>query len=132
MVVIRPVITGLLAVAALVAAKELLAQVPRDGAQVHEVAVAAARACVLLVLPARRLPEVRHRRELDVDGAPRVEAALSDDSRDRKWRLIACSSTVPLRLVEQKTCVPLDIHCQEHDCKCMVCGTKVQHAEAGH
>lgn len=36
----------------------LLAQLARHGADVHEVAVAAAAAAVLLVLPARGLPEV--------------------------------------------------------------------------
>jgi len=46
-----------------------------DGPQVHEVAVAAARARVLLVLPAGGLPEVGHGAELDQDGPPGVEAA---------------------------------------------------------
>lgn len=78
-----------IALAPLVAAEQLLAQVPGDRAQVHEVAVAAPRARVLLVLAARRLPEVRDGRELDVDGAPRVEAALQGAKKASEHRQMA-------------------------------------------
>ena len=46
-----------------------------DGLDVHEVAVSTTVARVLLVLPAGCLPEVRHRGELCIDGAPCVVAA---------------------------------------------------------
>jgi hypothetical protein len=54
-----------------------------DGPQVHEVAVAAARARVLLVLAAGGLPEVGHGAEFHQDGPPRVEAAAQALQRAR-------------------------------------------------
>ena len=62
--------------AGLVAAKEVLPEVAGDGLEVHEVAVAAAAARVLLVLPAGRLAEVGHGGELRDDEAAVVVAAL--------------------------------------------------------
>ena len=64
-----------------------------DGAKVHEVAVAAARAGILLVLPARGLPEVGDGRKLHQDGAPIVEAPCEPLERP------CCSILVP-------ACVP--------------------------
>lgn len=62
-----------------------------DGAQVHEVAVAAARAGVLLVLPARGLPEVRDGGKLHQDGAPIVEAPCEPLQRPRGSILVPAS-----------------------------------------
>ena len=54
--------------AVLVPPKQLLAQALVHGAHVHKVAVPASAARPLLVLPARRLAEVGHGRELHHDG----------------------------------------------------------------
>ena len=59
-----------------------------DGAQVHEVAVAAARARVFLVLPAGGLAEIGHRAELYQDGPPRVEAPRQALQRARRRILV--------------------------------------------
>ena len=64
-----------------------------DGAQVHEVAVAAARAGVLLVLPAGGLPEVRNRAELHQDGPPRVKAPAQALQRARRRVLVPAHSS---------------------------------------
>ena len=64
----------------------LLAEVPADGAHVHEVAVAAAGAAVLLVLPAGGLPEVCNRGELHGNGLAGVVAPL--EALQRAGRLV--------------------------------------------
>lgn len=68
--------------------EQLPAQVPTDLLDVHEVAVPAAVAAVLLELAAGGLPEVRHRRELRDDGAARVVAALQRLQRSRRLLLL--------------------------------------------
>jgi hypothetical protein len=74
--------------ALLVPAEELLAQITPDGLEMHKVAVAAAVAGVLLVLPARGLPEVRHWAELNQDGSPVVVAACERLQSPRRGVLI--------------------------------------------
>lgn len=66
----------------------LLAQLAGHGAHVHEVAVAAPGAVVLLILPARGLPEVGDGRELHHNGLARVVAPLHALQRARGLLLV--------------------------------------------
>lgn len=59
----------------------------------HEVAVAAAGAGVLFILPAGGFPEVRYGRELDHDRPPRVEAPCQALQRARSRILIPAEAT---------------------------------------
>ena len=75
-------------VALLVPPEEDFAEVPADGAQVHEVAIPSTCAGVLLVLPAGGLPEISDGGKLHLDWAPLVEApcqTLRRKSAHRKW-----------------------------------------------
>jgi len=76
-------------VGAMQVAEQLPPQVPSDLLDVHEVAVSAAVAAVLLELAAGGLPEVRHGGELGDDGAARVVAALQSLQRARRLLLLA-------------------------------------------
>ena len=59
----------------------------------HEVAVTAASASVLLVLPAGGFPEVRYGRELNHDRPPRVEAPCQALQRAGSCILIPAEAT---------------------------------------
>ncbi len=59
---------------------------PANGLDMHEVAVAATVAGVLLILPAGGLPEVSHRRELCHDRSASVVATLQRLHTDQVWQ----------------------------------------------
>lgn len=73
-----------------------------DRFDVHKVAVAAAVAGVLLILPAGRLPEVCDGRELCVDRAPCVVAALHQrhSTQTHKPQLLPCATCTTCCLVQ--------------------------------